>query len=96
MRSWRDVALVDLVEWTETLLVVGPADVEPVGGIGIGQDLGCHRDEAAGLRNGGRNRQTANTTVPSADAATSHRFFTFPPWVSDGRMPPLDAAPVKR
>src|SRR5439155_22300886 len=52
-----DIAFVDLVEWTETMLIVRSTDVQPVGWIGIGLDRLADRDERSGLRSH-RNRRS--------------------------------------
>ena len=49
-----DIVLVDLIERAVAMLVEGPADHQPVGGIGIGQHLLGDRLEIGGLRGGVR------------------------------------------
>ena len=53
MRSCADIAPVDLLERAEALLIVGPADMQPVGGVGIGERLGGDGHEGLRLRNDG-------------------------------------------
>ena len=69
MRSCADIALVDLVERAEALLVEGAADHQPVGGIGICQHRLGDRLELAD-RGAICARAGAARRLPAATATT--------------------------
>jgi hypothetical protein len=72
-----DVALVDLIERAEALLVVGPVDHQPVAGRRIGELVACYRLEAVRLRRDIR-RESESTKHRCCDVETAPYHASLP------------------